>query len=103
MPRYIPASLLPTHLRPAVRPLSTTPLVNALRQLPSPTDKLLAIQSQNPEALPPNLRVQEWVDGRARWSGVSQRERLGGKKGSNWAIEKRGRQWGGLKWALRER
>ncbi|WVO13690.1 hypothetical protein L204_101311 [Cryptococcus depauperatus] len=98
MPRYIPLSLLPSQTRAGVRILSSTPLVNPLRQLPSPSTMLL---SRND--LPPNVRVQEWVDGRGRWFGVSQRDRLGGKKRVNTGLEAKGRRWGGLKWAMRER
>ncbi|WWD18326.1 hypothetical protein CI109_102776 [Kwoniella shandongensis] len=99
MPRFIPLSTLPPQLRPHVRPLVANPLVNPLRQSPTPSDHLLAKASE----LPPNLRVQDWVDGRGRWQGISQRERLGGKKGPNFGVEREGRRWGGLKWALRER
>lgn len=34
---------------------------------------------------------------------MSERERLGGKKGVRMGVERNGRRWGGLKWALRER
>ncbi|KAK6908374.1 hypothetical protein I204_06359 [Kwoniella mangroviensis CBS 8886] len=98
MPRYIPLSTLPGPLLPHVRQLSINPIIKPLSQLPTPSDHLLA----NPNK-PGNLRVQTWVDGRGRWNGVSQRERLGGKKSVNFGVEREGRRWGGLKWALRER
>ncbi|OCF31287.1 hypothetical protein I316_07073 [Kwoniella heveanensis BCC8398] len=100
MPRYIPLSTLPHQLQPHLRPLTAFPLTNPLRQLPSPSDHLLSLPQRS---RPANLRVQEYVDGRGRWNGISQRERLGGKRGDTWGLEKRGRSWGGLKWALRER
>lgn len=99
MPRYIPLSLVPAQLRPHIRTLPAIPLVNPLRQLPSPSDQLLSAK----EKLPSNVRVQDWVDGRGRWTGISERERLGGKKGVRTGVERNGRRWGGLKWALRER
>ncbi|WVR06216.1 hypothetical protein IAU60_003246 [Kwoniella sp. DSM 27419] len=100
MPRYISLSTLPPQLRPHLRPLSAIPLTSPLRQLPSPSEQLLSIPQ---EMRPPNLRVQEYVDGRGRWANVGQRERLGGKRDDTWGVERRGRKWGGLKWALRER
>ncbi|WVQ80570.1 hypothetical protein IAT38_002675 [Cryptococcus sp. DSM 104549] len=102
MPRYIPLASLPSHLRPALRPITATPFNPALKShLPSPTDILL--QHKAAAELPANVRVQEFVDDRHRWSGIGTRERLGGKKLAGIKFEKMGRKWGGLKWALRER
>ncbi|WRT67618.1 uncharacterized protein IL334_004590 [Kwoniella shivajii] len=98
MPRYIPLSTLPSPLVPHLRPLSAFPITKPLSQLPSPSDHLLVHPNK-----PSNLRVQEWVDGRGRWNGVSQRDRIGGKKSVNFGVERDGRRFGGLKWALRER
>ncbi|WWC70579.1 uncharacterized protein I206_104530 [Kwoniella pini CBS 10737] len=98
MPRYIPRSSLPPQLLSHVRQLNAIPITKPLSQLPSPSDHLL-FRSDKPN----NLRIQEWVDGRGRWNGISQRERLGGKKSVNFGVEREGRRWGGLKWALRER
>ncbi|WWC62364.1 uncharacterized protein I303_104960 [Kwoniella dejecticola CBS 10117] len=98
MPRYIPRSNLPTNLIPHIRPLNAYPITRPLSELPTPSDQLSFRDDK-----PGNLRVQEWVDGRGRWTGISQRERLGGKKAVNFGVEREGRRWGGLKWALRER
>ncbi|WWC88837.1 uncharacterized protein L201_003752 [Kwoniella dendrophila CBS 6074] len=98
MPRYIPTSTLPSSLIPHIRQLKISPIIKPLSQLPTPSD-ILAVNPNKPN----NLRVQEWIDGRGRWNGISQRERLGGKKSVNFGVERQGRKWGGLKWALRER
>ena len=79
---------------------------NPLPPKPTPSDHLLSLPAHR---LPPNIRVQEWVDDRAHWSGVSTVERLGGKrtkdsgKVSRIGAGREARKLGGLKWALRER
>ncbi|KAK4684425.1 hypothetical protein P7C73_g5752, partial [Tremellales sp. Uapishka_1] len=96
MPRYLPLPL-PTALAPHLRQLVPTPLANPLKSLPTVTDHLLSLpQSQ----LPPNLRVQEFVDHRASWHGKGDEERLGGSKRKE---DRHLLKKGGLQWALRER
>ena len=106
MPRYISLSSLPQAFNHCIRPLQPPPDPNPLVRYPNPSQHLLALP---PGSLPPNLRVQEWVDDKRHWEGVGQVDRLGGRKtkddGKTWRVGKgrEARKLGGLKWALRER
>lgn len=106
MPRYLTLSALPPTLTHYIRPLRPPPEPNPLKRNPTPTDILLSLP---PGRLPPNVRIQEWIDDRQRWNGVGTVDRLGGRRkkdGSGLAKSERGREarkLGGLKWALRER
>lgn len=102
MPRYLSLLTLPGQYKHYIRPLTAAPDPNPLTRNPTPSDRLFSLP---PEKLPPNIRVQDWVDDRNHWRGVGTVARLGGKKRKDLPgiPGREARKLGGLKWALRER
>ena len=97
MPRYLSLSSIPTPLHHLIHPLRKT-IPNPLFRNPTPSDHLLSLPSGD---LPPNVRVQEWIDDRHHWAGVGTVDRLGGKKAKDYKHDGHGREArkrGGLKW-----
>ena len=93
--RPVPLNQLPETalepLEPAPSPSSTTTNTTA-----DPIQHLIALRESN--ELPPNIRIQDWVDDRKRWQGISKDERDGKREKGGRGT---GRPFGKGKWIIK--
>ena len=106
MPQYVNLNTLKSAHQAFVRPLTAPMPRSAVGLTPSPHQFYLSLPK---DQIPPNVRVQNFIDNRSMWTGINKVDKFGGRKtkdeGKDWreGAGRQARKRGGLKWALRER